>query len=168
MDWVGIGRKATDFISKYRYVLLVLVIGLALMLLPGRSEQDETASVQPEATVQEQTDITDELTQILSQIEGAGKVQVMLTVATGQTTVYQYDEDISNGETGSIRRDTVIITDKDRTQAGLIQQINPPTYQGAIIVCEGAERASVRLCIIEAVSKVTGLGTDRISVLKMK
>lgn len=167
MDWVAIGKKLTDFVGKYRYVLLVLLIGLVLMLLPGRNTEEETP-VQPEVTQQKESDITAELTAILSQIKGAGKVQVMLTVSAGETTLYQYDEDVTNSESGSIRRDTVIVTDENRTQSGLIRQVNPPTYQGAIIVCEGADSAYVRLGIIEAVSRVTGLGSDRISVLKMK
>ena len=43
-----------------------------------------------------------------------------------------------------------------------------PVYQGAVVVCEGAERAAVRLAIVEAVSSLTGLGSDKISVIKMK
>ena len=39
---------------------------------------------------------------------------------------------------------------------------------GAIVVCQGGDNATVRLAIIEAVSNVTGLGADKISVLKMK
>lgn len=167
MDWKAIGIKLADFVRKYRYVLIIVLIGLVLMLLPGRQTQEQTPS-QPAQEQQEQRDLAQELTQILSQIQGAGKVQVMLTVASGETTLYQYDEDVANGDSGSNRQDTVIVTDENRAQAGLIRQINPPTYQGAIIVCEGADSASVRLGIIEAVSKVTGLGTGRISVLKMK
>ena len=89
----------------------------------------------------------------------------MLTVKTGETIVYQNDEDISGG---SIRQDTVIITDGDRVQSGLVQHIVAPEYRGAIVVCEGADKPEVRLHIIEAVASVTGLGTDKISVLKMK
>ena len=85
----------------------------------------------------------------------------MLTVEEGETTVYQYDETAS-GKT------TVIITDEERAESGLVQQVIPQKYRGAIVVCQGADSASVRLSVIEAVAKVTGLGTDRISVLKMK
>lgn len=167
MDWVTVKSKIGDIVGKYRYVLLILVIGVALMLIPGKSEQPANTELatQPQA---EQSDITQQLQQILTKIDGAGRVEVMLTVASGEQTVYQYDDDFSGGETGSTRRDTVIVTDANRGQSGLIQQINPPVYQGAIVVCQGADSASVRLNIIEAVSKVTGLGTDRISVLKMK
>ena len=62
---------------------------------------------------------------------------------------------------------TVIIS-SNREESGLIQQIHPPIYQGAIILCQGADSAAVRLSIVDAVANVTGLSTDKITVLKMK
>ena len=67
-----------------------------------------------------------------------------------------------------IQTETVLISGSDRGQEGLIKQINAPTYRGAIILCQGADSPSVCLAIKEAVSKVTGLDTSEISVLKMK
>lgn len=163
-----LGEKIVQFIKKYRYVALVLLIGMFLMILPEKKE----AAVQTEETRAVQAnepDTAEELSQILSQIQGAGKVQVMLTEATGSQTVYQTNDDISSGgESSNSRRTTVTVTDENRTETGLIQQVNPPAYLGAIVVCQGADSASVRLAIVEAVSDVTGLGADRISVLKMK
>ncbi len=152
-------EKVTSWISKYRYVALVLVIGVGLMLIPkGKTEE----SVQiPQSVQAAQQDITQELQNILSNIHGAGKVQVMLTQRAGQSTVYQTDDDENSS-------DTVIITGGDRGQQGLVQRVDPPRYQGAIVLCSGADNAAVRLGIIEAVSRVTGLGTDRICVLKIK
>ena len=79
--------------------------------------------------------------------------------------MYQTDTDTS--ETGA-RWETVIVTGTDRNQNGVIQQINPVKYLGAIKLCQGADHADVKLQITQAVSRATGLGTDRISVLKMK
>ena len=153
-------KKLTDFISKYRYVALVLVIGLILMLLPT-SSTDEKQTQQPTAAAAEEKTVAQELEEILGSIDGVGKVKVMLTVQTGEVTVYQYDQNSSG-------RDTVIITGTDKAESGLVQQVNPQVYRGAIIVCDGADSAAVRLNVIQAVSSVTGLGTDRISVLKLK
>ena len=89
----------------------------------------------------------------------------MLSVVSGEKTQYISNEDISENNT---RSDTVIITDADRNEAGLIERIDPPIYRGAIVVCEGADSAQVRLSITQAVSKITGLSTDNICVLKMK
>ena len=151
-------KKITYFVGKNRYAVIVLVIGLILMLLPFGTGKEEIEKCEP---IQEQVRVDQLLEQVLSTIDGVGKVKVMLTVETGESIIYQTD-------TGATSIDTVIITDKDRAEVGLIKQIDPPKYRGAIIVCQGAESAAIRLSIVEAVSKVTGLGADRISVLKMK
>ena len=39
---------------------------------------------------------------------------------------------------------------------------------GCAVVCDGASSASVRLTVTEAVSRLTGLKLDRISVINMK
>jgi stage III sporulation protein AG len=106
---------------------------------------------------------------MLSKIEGAGRVEVVLSVSTGEEIVYQTDHetDISDGKE-SIHSKTILISDSQRTQNGLVKQINPPIYLGAAITCQGADNPVVKLAIVDAVSTLTGLGADRISVLKMK
>ena len=168
MDWAVIREKAGGAFRKYKYALLILALGLFLMWLPDFSSDTSEEIPEPTAAAEE-PDLAAQLEQILSQIDGAGKVQVMLSQATGEETYYQTDSDqSSSSESDSRRSDTVIVTDADRAQAGLVRKVDPPTYLGAIVVCQGADRPSVQLAIVEAVSNVTGLGADRISVLKMK
>ena len=112
---------------------------------------------------------TQQLTEILQQIKGVGKVKVLLTISRGEKTEYQQDEDQSVSENeSSIRKETIIIRDSEDNEAALITQVIPPEYLGAIVVCEGADDANVKLAVLEAVSKATGLRSDKISVLKMK
>ena len=92
-------------------------------------------------------------------------MEVLLTESQGPQTVYQLDEEKS-GE--NLRKNTVLVTGEDRNETGLIRQTSPPVWQGAVIVCQGADDRKVRLAVVEAVKCVTGLGADRISVLKMK
>lgn len=164
MDRNFLIKNVPDLLKKYKYAILVFAVGLALMLIPFNRNESTGEVTQPVQNVEE-TALSVQLEQILSQIKGAGKVRVLLSVSAGEKTVYQSDTDISENAS---RTDTVIITDADRAQNGLIQQVVPPTYLGAIIVCEGADKAEVRLALVEAVSRFTGLGADRISVLKMK
>ena len=163
MDIAAIGSKLGEYAKKYRYVILVLVIGIALMLIPVGKDSSQPASEPTEAAKTEDPSL--ELTRILSQIRGAGKVQVLLTQHAGEKLVFQTDQDTSRD---AVRLDTVIVTGSDRQEQGLVQQVLAPEYRGAIVVCQGADDAAVRLSIVEAVSDVTGLGADRISVLKMK
>ena len=138
---------------KYRYVLLVAAVGLALMLLPGGGTEEAPPT---EAQTAEET-LEDRLEEILSRIQGAGEVAVLLTQAQGAEIFYQTEEE-----------KTVIVTGADRSQSGLVRTTHPPVYLGAVVVCRGADSPAVRLEVVEAVAKATGLGTDRITVLKME
>ena len=166
MDWMTLREKARLWLKEYRYVILVLVLGILLMMLPqGKTEEKKEESIPiPETEAQET--VQEQLEQLLSMVQGAGKVRVLLTEAAGEQVVYQTDGEESSQNTR--RTDTVILSDSGRSESGLVQQILPPTYQGAVILCQGADSAAVRLALIEAVSNATGLTSDRISVLKMK
>ena len=153
-------------LKAYRYPLAVVLAGLVLMMLPsGRIASPQNAGPEPAAVESD----ADRLEQILAQISGVGSVRVLLTEKEGREVIFQQDEDISQGDnTSSIRRDTMTVEGTERREEGLVRQIIPAVYQGAIVVCQGAEDPVVRLQITQAVSRITGLGADRISVLKMK
>lgn len=163
-------NKVSAILKKYRYGILVLVIGIILMMIPvNGNTKTETQSNPSEPKTDIYYDITKELTETLSQIQGVGDVKIMLTVAAGEQVIYQVDENVSSSETGStIQKETVIITGSDRQETALVSYVKPPTYLGVIIVCEGADQPSVKLAVVDAVSKITGLGSDKISVVKMK
>ena len=63
--------------------------------------------------------------------------------------------------------ETVLISTGSGKQEALEKKIIYPKYQGAIIVCAGAEDASVKMRVIEAVRQFTGLRSDQISVLPL-
>ena len=164
MDLSKLRGKLGSLIGKYKYVLVVLLVGIGLMLIP--EHKDSTSATMTTTTQTGFSDPTEALTQILCQIQGAGRVKVLLTLSTGEQTVYQNDR--TEDASGRINSETVIITDANRNQQGLVQKILAPEYRGAIVLCQGAGDSAVRLAIVEAVSDATGLSTDRISVLKLK
>ena len=146
--------RLKDFLGKYRYVLLVALAGIVLMLLPGGEKTAEPAQPLPTSE-----SLESRLEAVLRRIDGAGDVAVLLTEAQGGETFYQ-----TEGEDEK----TVLITGTDRSESGLVRTSRAPVYQGAVVVCRGADSPAVRLAIVEAVANATGLGTDRITVLKMK
>ena len=166
MEWIEAKEKASALITKYKYVFIVVIAGIFLMMIPENTvDQIEEAYPQEKNEISLQTS----LEQILAKIEGAGKVNVLLTEYSGEELVYQLDETVSDAtDSATNKRETVIVSDSSREETGLVRRIISPVYQGAIVVCQGADHAAVRLAIVEAVSKVTGLSSNQISVLKMK
>lgn len=109
---------------------------------------------------------------LLSRIQGAGAVEVMLSLKSGEQIHYQTDTQLQTGGSTeeSLRQEdnTVLYGTGSGTQSALVQQVTAPTYQGAIVVCQGADDPGVKLALVQAVASVTGLGTDQITVVKMR
>ena len=154
----------------YKYPILTVLVGRAILLLPTSHEP-----VQPEPVVQSAAAETLEqrLEVILSGIAGAGQVQVLLTEESGRETLYQIENKYPVRKSPRIPRydtsqaeDTVLVEDAARAETGLVRQTMEPKYRGAVVLCDGADQSVVRLAVVEAVSCVTGLGADRICVLK--
>lgn len=108
-------------LEKNKAALLVLVLGVLLLLLPdGKSGGGRSPGENAQFDTEEE-----KLCAVLEQIEGCGRVYVLLR--------------------------------QDREGIG-----------GAVVVCDGAESAAVSLEIVRAVAAYTGLGSNKIIVLKMK
>lgn len=153
--------------ARFKYALLILLLGVVLLLLPQKTAEapPEQASVPAET----EEDLEARLEAVLSQVEGAGRVRVLLTLDAG--TAYEYQTDVetrSDSDGSEVSRRTVLASTGSGTDSAVTVRTTYPTYKGALVVCEGADSAAVRLSIIQAVSSLTGLGSDKITVIKMK
>ena len=168
MDIKNIYKDISTKFQKYKYVGIVVVVGIVLMLLPNLSFEEKKSDVLPD-TIEQTISLQQELEQILSQISGAGRVRIMLNEQVGEERIYQYNEDITVSDSVTSTKNSIVtVADADRNENGLIKKINSPIYRGAIVLCQGADNPVVKLAVSEAVSKITGLGLDKIIVLKMK
>ena len=169
MDSIIIKSRITEWIKKYKFVWIVLMAGILLMILPEGSKMEKTEQLQTQIGPQSSLSMEAKLEEVLGCLNGAGKVKVMLSIDKGEQTLYQTDSTYSKNENSTdTKTQTILTTDSERNESGLVHQINPPTYLGAVILAQGADNPTVKLSIVEAVSKATGLGADKISVLKMQ
>ena len=132
-------------------------------------ESDAHATPLEPPTVCAEKSLQEELEELLSQLDGAGKVTVLLSMESGSRTHYQTNSDQTKSQDSQDERsETVIVTSADRNEVGLVQQVDSPIYRGAVVLCQGGSDPGVKLAIVDAVSTATGLTTDKISVWKMK
>ena len=133
--------------------------------------------MQEQQTSTEDADYAEEmerrLTQMLLQIEGAGRVSVMLTLESSSRTEYHTDIQISTDASDtqsqtSEERKTVILSEGSAYDEAAVSAVHYPQFQGALIISEGADNATVKWNLIQAVSALTGHSADHISVVKMK
>ena len=74
------------------------------------------------------------------------------------------------GSGGDVRQDSQVLTVNRGSgkQEVVVTQRLYPTYQGAVVVCQGAGDSRVRLRVMETVAVLTGLSSDKISVVQWK
>jgi stage III sporulation protein AG len=165
------GKKLWGALGRYKYVLLVLAAGVVLLLLPSGKDREET-SAQPASQAEEDFSVEaleEKLSDTLSQIDGAGQVQVLLTVESSMKRVLAQDTSVDQDES-SIQRETetVVISAGSGTQETVLVQRIYPKFQGALVVAEGGGDPAIQLKLTQAVAALTGLGADKISICKGK
>ena len=155
-------------LNQYKYVLIVIAAGILLLLWPtGDSRQKrEGAAQEPVLEDFDLEAMEEKLSRTLSQVEGAGQVTVVLTLRSGVEQVPLTDRSTSTGERGSSVEEKTVVINTGSGQQAAIRVERCPAFQGAVVVCPGGDRAEVRLLLTQAVSSLTGLGADKITVCK--
>ena len=169
MEIKSITGKIKKVFKHYRYAVIVLVAGLLLMILPNSKSSSQKSETQPSEIGVTTEDVEEQLLELLKEIKGVGKVRLLLTLENSGETIFQTDQELStNSDSQSSKTETVIITDANRNQTGLVSEYNTPTYRGAVVICSGGDNPSVQLAVTQAVMRSTNLSADQICVLKMK
>ena len=107
----------------------------------------------------------------ITMLKGVGEVRVLLTVdADGERQLAQDSELSYSGSTAApedySRSSQTVLVDDGSAEAPVVTRTVYPTYRGALVVCQGGDRADVKLAVTEAVAALTGLSADRITVAK--
>lgn len=160
-------QTSLDKLKRYRFPALILALGLLLLLLPSGHKQ-ETEEL-PEITASESFDLeqfTSEAEELLSKLQGAGEVQILFSLENDGQRAYLADiSESQNGESSQSSQQTVLPSGSSG-EAPVVMSRSYPKFRGAVVLCSG-EGAALTLRVKQALSSLTGLGMDKISVLKM-
>lgn len=174
----AIQRLKAYFKSEKRVRVLAALGALGILLiclsefLP-QSKQTETGqetTAQSEADFCQQTE--EKLSETIAEMQGAGRVKVMLTLESSDERIYATDEksDIKTGSNTTQKSYDAqyVLIDSASGDGGMLLKTNAPQVKGVIIVCDGGDDPTVVNQITNAVCATLGIGANRVSVLKMK
>ena len=163
-----------NIVDRYKYVLLIAALGIALLCWPTDKPEAELPEASPTASEPVTEEVEEKLEYLLSLIEGVGEVEVMLTLASGPEWIYadektlSSDTDAGTSAKTSSQTQYVVVRDSEGNEKLVLLREKYAQYKGALVVCRGAADATVRLAVVNAVRSVTGLSADRITVEKMR
>lgn len=107
------------------------------------------------------------LEDLLSKMEGVGKVKVMVMFDGSSELDIASDESSSKGDSGSSsNKQTVIISNNDDEEPIVLRHLMPKIL-GVLVIAEGADDVNVKLDIISACSTVLGIKQSIVEVFNM-
>ena len=157
------GERCRQLLGKYRYAMLVLALGVFFMALPTARSGPPSHEPDGPPTVEDRMEgLEERLEAVLSQIRGAGRTRVVLTLETGDRRILAQDMD--RDQEGAGRTKVVTLGRGSGKEEVVPLQTVAPSFRGALVVCVGGEDPEVQLRIVKAVGALTGLRSDQICV----
>jgi len=164
--------------KNLKIIIIVSIILIALILYLSVSNNSQTNTIKSSEIAEQKyqtsleycSALESKLERLLSQIDGAGEVKVMLSLDGSPELVYASDTDTktstnSNGTTTTTSSSPIIVSNSKGNDA-LILKENLPSVKGVIVVSTGASNIGVKLDILNSVSTLLDISIDKISVLK--
>ena len=124
--------------KKLSAVIILLAVGIMLVAVSGASE--ESGGKQEISLAEYKAELEEELENMCSSIKGVGKCRVMLTFERGEENTYK---------------------------GSSLVESKPPRVLGVSVVCRGADSPETRRALVDMLSALFDIGTNRISVLKL-
>lgn len=178
--WAGL---AEFFRAGDRKVKLITVLGTAGILLIFLSQflGSGKGTAQPE-TVEEDSAVyvqalQTQMSQLIGQIQGAGKTTVLITLESGWETLYvreeKTDQDSARPSSGEgmvserlLREESYVLVDGSGGRSALVRTRMEPVVRGVVVVCEGGDDPLTVTRILEAVTTALGVSSAKVCITK--
>lgn len=166
-------KRLFKFFEKYKYITVVIVLGFILLILPQNDKNTE--GQRGEKSEFDLHSFEKRVESSLSECSGVGRCRVVLSIDSGISSVYEKEarKSMRENESGVVIENdsdvkpSILSEGSGRESPLLIKEVYPK-FRGAVVICDGANKKEVEVMVIESVSALTGLSSDKISVVKMK
>lgn len=168
-------------------ICIIILISLSIFYPKKNSEDMNTSTIEDTREASVDTNIPksaysdnmeSRLEEILSQIDGIGKVEVMITYETSTEVVPASNTTKSEQTTqesdkqGGIRtikqenntENIVTVSDKDYKNSPIVIKEIKPIIRGVIVVAEGADNPQVKNNLIEAVTTIFQIKSHKVKI----
>ncbi|MCH5208546.1 MAG: hypothetical protein J1F04_06650 [Oscillospiraceae bacterium] len=155
--------------EKARKIIIVLGLGIMLLILLssffGGSTKNNSYSAAENYAVdcaELERQLEERLRGLILQIDGVGKVSVMITIDMTERVVYEKNSRSENNEQKHSEETEVVLagSSKEPLEVGKIM----PVVRSAAVVCEGASDPVIRERVANIASKALNIGISKVYV----
>ena len=183
-------KKKIENIATFIVILIITVIMINNILKEDTSKNEtsnqykqlvdndsNSETVTAVANINVQTDLEEELEEILEKMQGVGDVKVLITYSQTSKVIPVYNE--TNRNSSSKEEDseggTRLVSESDISKEVVLdsnnsiitESIQMPEIEGAVVMAKGAKDIEIKNNIIQAVCAATGLSTHKVQVFEM-
>lgn len=185
-DFAEFKNKILSLISAKNKNQIIVAIGLVGLILISASSIFKKDSKKEHIPAQNQTmetrreTLQQNLENIISSIDGAGKSKVLVTFENSVETVYateekknkEASEDKAEGEvtrkkeTDDCEKKYITIKDGEGTEHALAVTEIEPKVKGVVAICQGGDNPVVKQKVTEAITTALNITSKRVCVIK--
>ncbi|MGM9567737.1 MAG: hypothetical protein ACI3W6_06130 [Clostridia bacterium] len=164
--------------DKKKLMLLIILTVAAVLLMvigggAGKSsvEKENVSAVSSDSSSRDPLDISGDLEQLLSRMEGAGEVKVLISWEGDVEETYAYDEETGetrkeDGTVESNQKRQMVLTDGDKEP--VVTSRSYPEVRGVLVMAEGAGDDRVKERLLSAVASYLAIGKNRVEITVME
>ena len=196
----GSGKKN----NRLQYFLILLLFGIAIMLISNiwnknqndnstpvfnqPSNQKDVATFGSSSSKKQAQSMKDyeeqyesELKEALEQIDGVGKVKVVVNVGSTESKVYEKNTTTQNQTTTETDRnggerkvedlsqdEKLVIIRNGENETPIVTETKKPNIVGVLVVAEGAKNITIQRWVKEAVARTFDVPDYKVTVLPKK
>lgn len=145
------------------FVVIVILLVYITYFVQGTNEEktETTTNLYSTSTEEYINALEKKLEKVLANIEGAGKVDVAITVSSGFVYEYAYEETSKDTLSSSNASSNLILVDDEP----IIISQTYPVIAGVLVVAEGGESLKVKLDILSSIQTLLDVANDDITIL---
>ena len=132
--------KFKGYKNNKKISALILLAAVGIMLVAISSASDSEGKTESISLAQYKAQLEDELENMCSSIRGVGKCRVMVTFERGEENTYK---------------------------GSSLVESKPPKILGVSVVCKGADSVDVAHSLVDMITALFDIGSNRVSVLKL-
>ncbi|MBQ8762226.1 MAG: hypothetical protein IJZ26_02835 [Clostridia bacterium] len=179
--------KLLEKLKKVKHIEIIAVAVLAvLIMLVWFIDWGSTSNKTNNQVVSSSNSVTDyakelerRLEEALSDIDGAGKITVMITLDGAKEVILASSTDekkssttttssggtINDTETLTSNSEPIIITENGTSSPIILKEIMPP-IKGVVVIAEGAGNVRVKLDLLKAVQALLSVSSNQVEIFK--
>ena len=169
-------KRGIIIILGFAGILLIFISNFINVKSPS-AEQEPPLQNTPLTVDEYRKQLEEELSQIVSSINGAGNVKILITMDSTIEDVYVLEKSlneksVNNGSQEDFDSESeykenneyVIIKSRDGSEQAVLQKQVMPKIRGVLIVCDGGDDALTKEKITQAVSSVLSISSGKVFV----